>query len=265
MRASTIVWVHGWGASPRVWDETVRQLPGFRHRLFTYEGCSSVESMRERLRRTIRKEATAGPLALVGWSMGGMLALEAAMAFASERERADGCTGGGPASDLSVAAVGATLRFVGDDRTRAWPARIVRRMRAQLRKKPEETLRAFAEAMLSEDERAERQAAVRTAVEGGMPVSLDDTDFSAEGLDAGLGYLLEADLTERWERYRASRNGRPPVVWLHGSDDPICPLGALSDVPDDAKIVFAGAGHMPFRTRPEAFAGKLGEWLHGNR
>lgn len=353
------IWVHGWGMSPDIWEEAVNGLPGARHRRFSYRDCATVDQMRECLRRTIAEEC--GPVGLIGWSLGGMLALDAALeqweSRTAEEERladaengtgataekkapvgtsaADGRSSGSEAAALGpiarVALVGATLRFVGDDRTKAWPARVVRRMRSQLAGQPDETRRRFAESMLSAAERDGRPELPQWLARLGAP-----TDFSQPGLDAGLAYLLETNLTERWRRFAeatvvreavdrpqgaggdadadtavsdarctagasvpvaavpgasgtagatvpgaidrpaagggAARSGAalaaavaPDIVWMHGEDDPICPLGALADVPAERRIVFAGAGHAPFLTQPRRFAEQLGRWADGHR
>ncbi|MEF3306570.1 alpha/beta fold hydrolase, partial [Paenibacillus sp. GYB003] len=179
----------------------------------------------------------------------------------------------GGANVARVVLVGATLRFVGEDRARAWPERVVRRMRAQLAERPAETVRRFAEATLSAEERADRPE---------LPSEWADrllapTDFSPAGLDAGLGYLLETDLTERWERFarsgaertsdgRADRS-RPDVFWLHGGSDPICPVGAIShpSIRPETTTIFPGAGHAPFLTERGRFAERLRRIADGHR
>jgi pimeloyl-[acyl-carrier protein] methyl ester esterase len=237
--------------------------------MFSYADCDSVEQMRERLRRMIREEAA--QVHLIGWSLGGMLALEAAL---EQWERSApgnaGCAEHLPHPIVRVILIGGTLRFTGPDRTKSWPERIVRRMRAQLEVRPEETLSKFAESMLSAAERENRPEYPQW-----MERLRLTTDFSRQGLDAGLQYLLETDLTGRWSRFASGRleNGslaapdghRPDVVWLHGEGDPICPSGAVADVPDRAKMVFRGAGHVPFMTEPDLFAEAVRRSVHEYR
>lgn len=290
MNGSSCIWIHGWGMSPAVWGDPRDLLPDAKHRMFSYADCDSVEQMRERLRRMICAETA--PICLIGWSLGGMLALEALLEqwergtrgepaagrtetvgcaeTAEESGRnagiiqsgvsdspwsADGC----PPSIVQVLPIGATLRFAGPDRAKSWPERVVRRMRSQLGAQREETLLRFAESMFSPGERGggpeyrHRLERLRLA-----------TDFSPQALDDGLRYLLETDLNERWSRYTANGPGegilpaaprpRPEVVWLHGTDDPICPVDAIADIPDTQKVLFHGAGHVPFMTEPDLFA-----------
>jgi pimeloyl-[acyl-carrier protein] methyl ester esterase len=219
------------------------------------------------------REETA-PVYLIGWSLGGMLALEAAL---EQWERAAPGSAGNagygeyfPHPVAHVILIGATLRFAGPDRAKSWPERIVRRMRAQLEARPEETLSKFAESMFSSAERENKPEYPQW-----MERLRLTTDFSRQGLDAGLQYLLETDLTGRWSRFAAGRieNGslavldeqRPDVVWMHGGDDPICPTGAVADIPDRAKIMFRGAGHVPFMTEPHHFAEAIRRIVHEYR
>lgn len=269
------IWIHGWGMSTGVWGDPGNWMPEAQHRLFTYAGCDTIGEMKRRLTEMIRREAR--PVRLIGWSMGGMLALEAAL------DEWDAAADKPPAQEETGIAgavlIGATLRFVGHDRSRAWPERIVRRMRAQLAAQPEETLRRFAEAMLSEPKRpAASKTGTREAGErfphhsfGALPAGAAggwSTDFTLAGLDSGLAYLLETDLTGRWRRFLSSGGydryaGR--IVWLHGENDPICPIGALDEVPASDKLVWDGAGHAPMLTQPASFRSRMRSLLDDHR
>lgn len=69
------VWVHGWGTSSELWGDCERLLPEDAHTRFSYAGCGTIAAMRGRLRELIAVQP--GPVRLIGWSLGGMLALEA--------------------------------------------------------------------------------------------------------------------------------------------------------------------------------------------
>lgn len=264
MGGPTWIWIHGWGMLPGVWGRPERWAPEVSHRFFSYAGCGTIGEMKRRLLALIREEAEKGErISLIGWSMGGMLALELSMDLAEGTELKEP-TESEPKPKLELERlilIGATLRFAGADRSKAWPERIVRRMQAQLRDKPEETLRQFADSIWSESERA------RWGVGGTPPwPSNGVTDFTPTGLSAGLGYLLEADLTDRW-RLLTSESGAgcsgcsrlPETVWLHGTDDPICPFGALEGMRD--VVSFPGAGHALFLTERQRFEDTMRRWI----
>lgn len=247
-----ILWIHGWGMSPAVWEQSVREQvtgQGVEHHFFSYRDCHSIAGFREALDRTLREVQ---PETVIGWSMGGMLAMERIGVLAEGRSGATVMT----LRSLGIRrliVVGSTLRFVSADRNQGWPRRIVERMLVKLETDAEAVLRQFADAMIS--------AGDRTA---GKQIAFCDSDFSMEGLQAGLHYLLEFDLAEDWAKtlvpeFTAS-GGR--ILWIHGSEDTICPVGAA---PGDAEglrsILLEGAGHAPFLTRPEAFYEQLRGFL----
>lgn len=261
--------------SPGIWGEPDRLLPAARHVLFSYAGCETILQMRERLRALIA--AQPGEVRLIGWSLGGMLALEAVLeqveAKAGEGAEAAGrmrLTERRPGRIAQAILIGSTLRFVATDRHRGWPARVIRQMRAQLAADPSATLRRFAGSMLSEDDRGRCQDGGELSVR-----LLEPTDFTTQGLDAGLGYLLESDLGERWASFEAQAFGEnripgsgaelPDVRWVHGTGDPVCPPGALADVASERIVWLTDAGHAPFLTRSAECQRALRSVADGNR
>ncbi|GAA3409792.1 alpha/beta fold hydrolase [Paenibacillus hodogayensis] len=257
------LWIHGWGMSPDVWGDPGVWLPEARHRLFSYEGCHTVDEMKERLREIVCEESLqGGPVHVLGWSLGGMLALELAMetGLGENKERL-------PIGQAVL--IGASLRFVDERREIGWPGRVIRRMRTQLTADPAGTLLRFADSMLSPGERPTWPAVAERLAKR--------TDFTLAGLEAGLTYLLETDLTGRWERCSqawavedvseeiAMRDGAPEVIWMHGGEDPVCPPAALAVGPFRKTVLFPGAGHAPFVTQPERFAQQLRRIADGYR
>ncbi|WP_461479624.1 alpha/beta fold hydrolase [Paenibacillus sp. PvR148] len=247
-----ILWIHGWGMSPAVWEQFAREQvtgQGVEHHFFSYTDCHSIAEFHEALDRTLREVQ---PEAVIGWSMGGMLAIDRFTVLAEESAGAMGTT----LHSLGIRrliVVGSTLRFVSADRNLGWPRRIVERMLSKLESDPEAVLRQFADSMVSAEEKT-----------AGKEIAVCGTDFSMEGLQAGLHYLLESDLAEGWAktlvpRFTAS-GGR--ILWIHGREDTICPVGAA---PGDAKgvrsVLLEGAGHAPFLTKPETFYEQLRGFL----
>lgn len=242
-----IVWIHGWGMSPEVWGEPAAELPGCSHRFFSYEGCGTMEEIKRKLAAELQPQRDVATT-VVGWSLGGMLALEELLL----PSRSDSCV-------ESLAIVAGTLRFADKDKSRGWPPRIVERMRSRLRDEPEATLREFRDACFGASERQQPQHGGRAAWLGGI-----DCDWSREVLDAGLAYLLEADLTELWATCSRERGDdevaghgvgamTPRLLWLHGAEDAICPPGAVPPMPPGNCVRFPAAGHMPFLTQREQF------------
>ena len=135
---------------------------------------------------------------LAGWSLGGMLALEAAPNLA------DGSM---------LCLIGSTARFVaGDETPHGVPMAEVRSMSISFRRKPEETLANFdVQAALPHDPIA-------------RDTPLGDDQDDCRKLADGLKYLRDADLRETAGRVRV------PTLILHGEDDRVISVDAADDL-----------------------------------
>lgn len=235
-----ILWIHGWGSSSKIWADLAKDMPEYRHHYMNFGACRTVDDLRGTVRSAMLElpRQQPGDWHIVAWSMGGMLVTEQLLEWAAGK-----C---GTALPIrSVALVSTTLRFSHPDRAKGWPARVLERMRNRLRTDREGTLRQFASLMLSAEER-----------EAGHRID-DDAEFGDEGLDAGLRYLLETDLTARWEAWE-SKLSPSRVLWMHGTDDAVCLPGALPATCEGTTIVlFPGAGHAPFLTQRDKFIGEI--------
>ncbi|MCZ8523066.1 MULTISPECIES: alpha/beta fold hydrolase [Paenibacillus] len=258
-----MLWIHGWGMHPEIWphydrsearghaaDQARGLVPGW-HSFFSYHGCGSIQQMAERLKSSIQEEK---PNVLVGWSLGGMLALQ----WLAERlERGEGRNEGRGEELPVVVLVGTTLRFVDRERKSGWPKRILERMLAKLGEVPEAVLEQFAVSMLAEAEQEDKGLQQR------VKAAARRTDFAGEGLQAGLAYLIESDLRSSWAEHLipALQNSRLRLLWIHGEADPVCPLGAVPDrVEGLQKCLVSGAGHLPFLTQEGIFYERIKEF-----
>lgn len=162
----------------------------------------------------------AEPQVLVGWSLGAMQAIALAVRY--------------PQRVRGLVVLGGTLQFCTGDRATGWPKRIVARMRDALSGDAAGVVRQFREQL---------QAATP---------EVRDADVADETLlREGLAYLQDADWREVWTQVRA------PHLWVHGTDDGICPPGAVP--PGAAVWLRAGMGHVVHED--EAFWGRLKGWL----
>ncbi|ALS24203.1 alpha/beta hydrolase [Paenibacillus naphthalenovorans] len=247
-----ILWIHGWGMSPWIWESSVREQwtgQGIGHHFFSYADCHSIEAFYEAFDRVLREVK---PETVVGWSMGGMLAVDRLAQLAGEMGTAFGSLG-----IKRLVVIGSTLCFVSADRKQGWPRRIVERMLGKLETDREHVLQQFADSMVSANERAE-----------GKIVAACEPDFSLEGLKAGLKYLIETDVTEAWSKALVpvftSAGGR--ILWIHGSGDAICPVGAMPDETEGVRsVVLEDTGHVPFLTRQAAFYEHLRGFLDDDK
>nr|WP_279538049.1 alpha/beta hydrolase [Paenibacillus turpanensis] len=295
--------MHGWASWPGMWRPLWERLPEYRHECAEFSGCktaddfaAAAEAAIARLRSRMRIQDVKEPrvedaaaashepddgeaLILAGWSMGALLALQ--LALDPDRRARLGIDG--------VVSISGTLRFTSDAPELGWPDRIVARMQKRLGKEPEATLEAFRALLWTAEER-ERMTAPsgsfppleRTSVgqtQPGRPESevpeqpCAHTDMSVEGLQAGLAYLRQTDLRERWET-REGETGMPPLLWIHGRQDQVCPFGAAAASAsvggknnDGAELApyrlveLPDAGHAPIYFSVDRVAGEIRSFL----
>lgn len=176
-----------------------------------------------------------GPFDLLGWSLGGLVALAALPLLGARAER--------------LVLVGATPRFTSGD---GWPhgvaPRALEAVAVRARRDPARAVDAFWDGMFSH---AERDLA--TPRPPGLPVP------PAPDLLAGLAVLAAADLRGVVPTVRSA------TLVLHGEDDPVCPAGAgraLADAIPGARLaLLPGAGHAPFLSAPGPFARDVSAFL----
>lgn len=170
---------------------------------------------------------------LVGWSMGGLAALEVAAVHPELIDR--------------LVLVGSTPKFCADgDFTCGTPVANVRAMRAGLRRDPEKTLAGFQRLVAAP---FQEPAAAMPGFRSGWQ---DD-------LTAGLDYLLRTDLRERLKLIGA------PVLILHGREDRVIPWQAAEymqgEMPASRVGLYPGVGHdLPLR-EPDRVAGAICRFL----
>ena len=170
---------------------------------------------------------------VVGWSMGGQVALEAWPTIAGRV--------------AGLALVGVTPRFTSaPDWAHGLPPSSVEALAARLRHRFQPTLRRFFDGMFTPDELPglERRA-------------LADAVLGASALTpttalAGLEALLAADQRPRLAAVRA------PTLLLHGERDPICLPAASAwlerQLPSARRWLIPGLGHAPQLSRPALLA-----------
>jgi pimeloyl-[acyl-carrier protein] methyl ester esterase len=242
MSALPLVFLHGWGQAPRIWQHQVdhfsKLCPVHTPALPGHGGAADapagqwVDILAEALPET--------PAVLVGWSLGGMLALAlarnhpgrvAGLALVATtpcfRDREDWAHGCDAATFQAFAqgVAGSSAKFLG---------------------------RFFA-LMLQGDGlgRRDYNALTHTAVDRAHPPT-------QAGLAAGLDLLERLDLRED-----LATIGQPAWV-AHGDNDAIIPAAAgrhlAESLPHASWYGFEACGHAPFLTQPESFNAQLEAW-----
>ena len=247
-----LVLLHGWSLSGCAFSELAGHLAGFRLLLPDLPGYGhsppavtvTLSALADDLAAWL-DAVVPGPLRLGGWSLGGMVALELAARAPLRYER--------------LLLLATTPRFtVAADWPHGLPVGQVRALRRNLERRFEATLGDFFTLSFADGEadagrlREIRRFAVRP---GGLP----DRDAAAAGLDLLAGQ----------DQRRLLPNITCPTLVLHGTLDRVTPVGAgqalAAALPHGTLREFAGAGHAPLWTRPQAVAAALREFCAWDR
>lgn len=238
--------LHGWSMHGGVWGGVKADLARhFRLHIVDLPGYGqSPACVPYTLERLVEWVAESLPQRThwCGWSLGGLVALEAARRF--------------PEKVARLVLVGSTPCFVRREDWRCAVApEILQEFAVALESDYAGTLKRFLALLTQGDEAA--KAVLRT---------LRDCLYSrgrptVETLRGGLEILAEADLR--------GRLGCPPALIVHGDRDPLCPLPAAQwlaqHLPDARLEIFHGAAHAPFLSHPAEFVENVKNFLtaHG--
>jgi pimeloyl-[acyl-carrier protein] methyl ester esterase len=247
-----LVLLHGWSLSSAGFAGLAGLLNDYRVLALDLPGhgssspcpSASLESLADDVAHWLAATAP-DPVALGGWSLGGMVALEVAAQNGILVEK--------------LLLIATTPRFTAAvDWPHGQPAVQVKALRRNLARRFEATLgeffaRSFAEGEV--DTARMRDIRAMCVRPGGLP----DHDTAVALLDV---------LSVQDQRGKLSEVSCPALV-LHGSGDRVTPAGAgraLVDLlPDGRLIEFAGAGHAPHWTRPAEVVEAIREFCPWDR
>ena len=203
------LWLHGWGTSPAVWQPMLGQLP-------PAPDFSAVRTPAGLVAAVVEQGCRDRVETLVGWSLGGMLALAAAPQL-PELKR--------------CILIGTAPSFVRRDDLDGWPPGILKRMQRAFQADPEAVRREFLARHLPDCE-------IATCSE------------TLAARDAGLEFLATAELRP------TAADLTVPILWLHGARDglfrtPAPPLvQSWLPLADLTFRICANSGHAPFIDEP---------------
>jgi pimeloyl-[acyl-carrier protein] methyl ester esterase len=242
-----VLLVHGWAYASGVFDDLAADLartrrvvrPDLRGHGRSSPGPLTLAALAGDLAGVAAALALERAVVL-GWSLGAQVAL-AALPRLGARVRA-------------LVLVAATPRFTaGEGWPHGLPAQSVEVLAHRVRRDPARAVARFREGAFAEGER-DGAAGARAA---GRCAALPVPDPAAAL--AGLDLLAREDLRG------ALGAVAPPTLVVHGGRDPVCPPGAgralAAAIPGARLAELPGAGHLPFLTRPAAFADALGAFL----
>lgn len=220
----TLVFLHGWGATGNIWRHQVESFSGQGFTILT----PTLPVWEVQWLTSYLQELPLADTILVGWSLGGMLLLEALAGELLE-----------PAGLVLVATPASFCQR--PDHPWGQPSSVVRALRRTVRTDSRWGLTDFASRCLAPGEMNFQEKL------------LQDFQPQANGADlaAGLDYLLNTDLRPQLSRVPAG------ALVIQGEDDTIVPLAQTVFLRQHLKhaqrVIFPQAGHAPFFTRADEF------------
>lgn len=222
--ARSILWLHGWSASAAVWQPLWVRLPQYRHYAIDYHPAETAADLPRRARAALDAiPADEGPVIVVDWSLGALLAFQLATASPERLAR--------------LIILGGTLCFCAADRQRGWPPETLRAMRRAIARAPANadsasatesaTVGQFDVAMFTAAETARGDLArYRDARRGGVAPgpanpAVAPGPWPPAALLAGLDLLATTDVNGDALAWRGD------LHWIHGAADGICPPGGV--------------------------------------
>ncbi|MES0372290.1 MAG: alpha/beta fold hydrolase, partial [Mariprofundaceae bacterium] len=232
-----MIFLHGWGQSKQVWH---RQMEAFPEALFlnlpghgdTAEDSNWIEAVGNQLPDS--------PSMIVGWSMGGMVAMQLALQY--------------PEKIAGLVLVSTTPLFCQQE---GWESgcnsELFEAFENGVQSNSAKTMSRFFAMMLHGNElsRSEYNQIAREAIDRSTPPSITT-------LKTGLEYLAKTDLR------KALGKLNQPTFIVHGSDDAIIPVAAgqflAEHIPDSQWHIFEQCGHAPFLTHTNEFNELAERW-----
>lgn len=176
---------------------------------------------------------------LIGWSLGGMLAIRAALAH--------------PGAVSALVLLATSARLVADGDYPGADARQIETMRRRLRRDPHRMLRDFFQRAAPPDT---PDADVADAMAGVAAQA-----FTADQLDAGLARLADEDLRDQLAALRV------PTLVVHDEGDAIIPVEQArrlaAAIPSATLQLTSGRGHLLPVVAPDIVADSVNTFLTG--
>jgi pimeloyl-[acyl-carrier protein] methyl ester esterase len=246
-----LVLLHGWGLNLRVWDGLTRELsqsfrviavdlPGHGRSAWNPKARTPAEQAWQ-VHATLA--SISDRYSLLGWSMGGQIAIDLAAAMPGSVER--------------VVLVATTPRFeASEDWPHGMPVASLEKLATQLRTNYKRTVSEFLELQV-------RGSAASDKVLAELHSSLfSHGEAHPKSLVAGLDTLKNSDLRSMLSLVRA------PTLVIAGQYDRVTQPAAsraLADALPNARYVeFRRAAHAPFLSHTAEFAALVSEFLRGD-
>ncbi|EJR18468.1 alpha/beta hydrolase [Bacillus paranthracis] len=235
MKELKIIFIPGWGMEENIWDLVLPHFKGYPVQCINWRNVKEQSEFANRIIDVAQDEN----VILVGWSLGALAAIQA-----YKKIKAKG-----------IVLIGGTAKFTNtSDYSSGWNTLHVERLKRNLERRKEDTLKRFYENMFTKDELKENK-------------SFEDIvkhfkGDSMQSLQFGLDYLIETDMRA------ALKEVKVPILLIHGERDVICPLSAARSmaVNETAMLkVVSEAGHALCVTNFEYCANEIIQFVEGIR
>jgi pimeloyl-[acyl-carrier protein] methyl ester esterase len=249
-RGPDLVLLHGWGLNLRVWDGLTRELsksfrviaidlPGHGRSAWNPKARTPAEQAWQ-VHATLASRTDR--YSLLGWSLGGQIALDLAAAM--------------PGSVDRLVLVATTPRFeASEDWPQGMPPTALEKLAAQLRTNYKRTVSEFLELQVRGSAASER---VLAELHGSL---FSHGEAHPKALVAGLATLKNSDLRSTLGMVRA------PALVIAGQYDrvtlPAASRALAAALPDARYVEFRRAAHAPFLSHTAEFATLVTRFLHG--
>jgi pimeloyl-[acyl-carrier protein] methyl ester esterase len=237
-----LILLHGWGMDSSIWSPllpiliphfyvTVVDLPGLGRSTSTDTAMTleKVASSMVSMLSSSAAEPLVQPAVWLGWSLGGMVALQIASQY--------------PGKVQALMTVASNPCFVQkEDWKHGMNPVMYRQFRAAIESSPQKTLSRFAMLQIQGGEAAKPiLKQIKAVLADSQPTQLLATLA-----------LLENDLRESLSTLNC------PVLHMYGSEDHLVPSSTIDAIQalataQQQTVCFPGAGHLPFLSSPEAF------------
>ncbi|MEW8015024.1 MAG: pimeloyl-ACP methyl ester esterase BioH [Candidatus Sedimenticola endophacoides] len=234
-RGTDLLLLHGWGMNAAVWTPLLAPLAAhFRLTLIELpgHGASGYDPTAVTLDDWAGAVLEAAPrrAAWLGWSLGGQIALRAALLEPARVERL-----------LLVAANPSFVRR--DDWPHAMDGATLEQFAAALLEQPRQTLERFLSLQVRGDEAARETLRLLRQEIARRPAP------DPRALERGLALLRDVDLRAQLARIAC------PMLWLLGERDSLVPAALDAElerrVPAARRMILPGCAHAPFLSHPE--------------
>ncbi|MES5956581.1 alpha/beta hydrolase [Bacillus fungorum] len=235
MKELKIIFIPGWGMEEEVWTLVLPYFKGYSVQCINWRNVKEQSEFAGRIIDVAKDEN----VILVGWSLGALAAIQA-----HKKIKAKG-----------IVLIGGTAKFTdASGYTSGWNTSHVERLKKNLARKKEDTLKRFYKNMFTKDELKENKnfADIVKRFKGD----------SIQSLQLGLEYLIETDMREELKEITV------PILLIHGELDVICPLSAARSMAENKTAtlkVVRKAGHALCVSNFEYCGNEITQFVEGIR